>query len=349
MSLMPLTARALVLVALAALLSCARAPAPETIVLRGEALGAFYAVTVAAPPEGVDKAVLREVVEETLDRINRLMSTYREDSELSRFNRYADAAPFPLSPETYAVFEMAQRIAAESDGAFDVTIGPLVNAWGFGPDAFDAPPDDETVQALLERVGYRKLRLHEDGSISKRRPEIYCDLSGIAKGYAVDAVAEALETRGVTRYLVEVGGEIRVLGRNPSGEPWAIGIEAPLPDRRELHTVVRMTRGALATSGDYRNLYEVEGRLVSHTIDPETGQPIQHGLASASVVHESCAMADGYATALMALGPERAHAFAVEHDLAALLIVRDDAQDDFEAIATPAFQTLLSEHERSSK
>lgn len=322
----------------ALLFSCARDTTPDVLTLRGEALGTFYTVTVVEAPEPVSKTGLRHEVESALERVNTLMSTYRPDSELSRFNQHADGTPFPLSPETSTVFEMALRIAEESDGMFDITVGPLVNAWGFGPQHFDAAPDEEAIQQLLERVGYSRLHLYADGSISKSRPDVYCDLSGIAKGYAVDVTAEALEARGVKRYMVEVGGEIRVAGHNPRGEPWTLGIETPTPDRRALHTVVRLTSGALATSGDYRNMHEVDGRMVSHTIDPHTGYPVQHALASASLIHDSCTMADGYATALMAMGPERAHAFALEHGLAALLIIRDDEADDFKAIATPAFQ-----------
>ena len=332
-------ARFLLLTSLAAtgigLLSCGQSR-PARFTFTGEALGSFYTITIVAPPPGVDAEQARRIVDETLDEINRLMSTYQADSELSRFNRHADATPFSLSPSTYKVFQMALRIAEESGGAFDITVGPLVNAWGFGPEAFLQPPEEAVIEALRARVGYQKLTLHPDGAVSKSHPEVYCDLSGIAKGYATDAVAAALESIGVSSYMVEVGGEIRVAGANPDGAPWRLGIERPLPDTRQLHTVALLESGALATSGDYRNMYEVDGRRFSHTIDPQTGYPVQHTLASVSVIHESCAMADGYATALMAMGPEKAHAFADEHGLAVMLIIAGE-DDTYETVTTDAF------------
>ena len=310
---------------------------PSSLKVHGEALGTFYAITIAAPPTGMTDAWVKQLADETLDRVNRLMSTYREDSELSRFNRHDQPAPFPVSEETYKVFEIAQQIAAESGGAFDVTVGPLVNAWGFGPAAFEKPPDETTLNTLLQCTGYEKITLHPGPAISKARPDVYCDLSAIAKGYAVDAVAEAFEQAGITRYMIEVGGEIRVAGRNPRGAAWTLGIEAPKRGVRELHTAIGMEQGTLATSGDYRNMYELDGRLVSHTIDPHTGYPIQHALASASVIHSSCTWADGYATALMALGPEKAEAFARERGLAVLLLVHDADANTFKEISTPQF------------
>jgi thiamine biosynthesis lipoprotein len=311
---------------------------PASFTVHGEALGTFYTITVAAPPPGLTEARAKQLADETLDRINRLMSTYREDSELSRFNRHDQPAPFPVSEETYKVFEIAQEIAAQSGGAFDVTVGPLVNAWGFGPDAFKNSPNETTINALLQRTGYGKITLHPGPAISKATPDVYCDLSAIAKGYAVDAVADAFEQAGITRCMIEVGGEIRVAGKNPRGEAWTLGIEAPKQGVRELHTAVSMEQGALATSGDYRNMYELDGRLISHTIDPHTGYPVQHALASASVIHASCTWADGYATALMALGPEKALEFAQKQGIAVLLLVHDADSNTFKEFSTPEFE-----------
>lgn len=317
---------------------------PTSFTLHGEALGTFYTLNIAEPPEDMSEPKAQRLADSALDRVNRLMSTYLEDSELSRFNRYDGAAPFQLSGETYKVFETAQVIAEQSGGAFDVTVGPLVNAWGFGPEALQHPPDDAAIRALLERVGYQKLMLHPENRISKARPDLYCDLSAIAKGYAVDAVAEAFEEAGIRNYMIEVGGEIRVSGKNAHGLDWTLGIESPKPGVRELHTAVRIGQGALATSGDYRNMYELNGRLVSHTIDPHTGYPVSHILASVSVIHSSCMWADGYATALMALGPERAMTFAREHGLAVMLLVHDAEADHFKEISTPAFDACRVEH-----
>ena len=310
---------------------------PDAFTLRGEALGTFYTITVAMPPACMSEERTRELADATLDRVNTRMSTYLDDSELSRFNQYDGQAPFHLSQETYKVFEIARTISEQSGGAFDITVGPLVNAWGFGPAALKNPPDDAKVKELLERTGYEKLTLLPENTLTKSRPDVYCDLSAIAKGYAVDAVAEAFEKAGITRYMIEVGGEIRVAGRNKSDMPWALGIEAPKPEVRELYAAVRLEGGALATSGDYRNMYEYEGRIVSHTIDPHSGYPVRHALASASVIHSSCTWADGYATALMALGPDKAQAFALEQNLAVLLLIHDADTGGFTEFSTPQF------------
>ena len=317
----------------------------DRLTFSGEALGTYYNVTIAAPPPTVDEKAARSIVDRELAAINGLMSTYQPDSELSQFNCYAEDAPFQLSPSTAEVFRMAQTISEQSDGAFDITVGPLVNAWGFGPDAFVNPPKEDVIASLLDRVGYQKLVLHQDGSVSKKNPALYCDLSAIAKGYAVDAAAKALESVGISRYMVEVGGEIRVAGANADGEKWRLGIEKPVSEGRQLHSIVRLGSGALATSGNYRNMYEIDGRLYSHTIDPHTGYPTQHRLASASVIHTSCAMADGYATALMALGPEKALELAKKQNLAAMLIVAGKDGNNFETITTDAFKNYLEDEQ----
>lgn len=319
------------------ILAAGCSPTPHFFTIHGEALGTFYTISVAEASRDMTAERAQQLADKTLDRVNRLMSTYLEDSELSRFNQYAGDAPFQLSGETYKVFEIAQTISEQSDGAFDITVGPLVNVWGFGPEAFRQAPEAATINALLERVGYKKLTLHPEDRISKARPDLYCDLSAIAKGYAVDAVAEAFEQAGTRNYMIEVGGEIRVSGKNTHGMDWTLGIESPKTDVRELHTAVRIGQGALATSGDYRNMYELDGRLVSHTIDPHTGYPIPHALASASVIHSSCTWADGYATALMALGPEKAMGFAREHHLAVMLLIHDANVNEFTEVSTPEF------------
>jgi len=311
------------------------------LTVTGEALGTYYTVTLAEAPANVDATVLKAIVDSMLDQIARQMSTYLEDSELSRFNRYEGTDPFPLSKCIYAVFQMAQQISEQSEGAFDVTVGPLVNAWGFGPDAFTKPPDETEIATLLERVGYNKITLNDDGSISKSRPDVYCDLSAIAKGYAVDIVAAALESKGISRYMVEVGGEIKVAGQNADNQPWRLGIEKPVHEGRQLKTVVQMESGALATSGNYRNMYEIDGKLYAHTIDPHTGYPTQHQLASVSVIHRSCAMADGYATALMALGEDKAMLLATKQNLAVMFILAGKDGKSFETVTTPAFQQYL--------
>jgi len=312
----------------------------------GATMGTSYNVKVVPPP-GVERLAEQDlpgVIQARLDDINDKMSAYSEDSELSRFNQFEDTAPFPVSKETAAVFAIAQQVSEASGGAFDVTVGPLVNAWGFGPVKRSEPPTDEQVAALKERLGYRNVTVDVEAcTLRKARPDVYCDLAAVAKGYAVDEVARALEEHGYTDYMVEVGGEVRVRGAKPGGVPWRIGIEKPDAPPHTVQQAIALSDQAMATSGDYRNYYERDGVRLSHTIDPRTGRPITHKLASVSVLHEECAWADAYATAMMVLGPEEGWELAEKQDLAAYFIVRDDT-GGFVTRATPAFQRLL-DHE----
>jgi thiamine biosynthesis lipoprotein len=270
------------------------------------------------------------------------MSTYRNDSELTQFNRYLGADWFAVSAETVAVVAEAQRLAELSEGAFDVTVGPLVNLWGFGPDPRLAtiPPADE-LAAARERVGYGMLEYRRDPpALRKARPDLYVDLSSIAKGFAVDQVATAIEKLGATDYLVEVGGELRTRGLSSRGEPWRVAIERPIPGQRSVERVIEPGDSALATSGDYRNYFELDGRRFSHTIDPATGQPIDHDLASVTVLHPSATVADGLATALLVQGAERGLLLCEKHAIAALMIVR--AGDGFQERTSSAFDATTS-------
>jgi thiamine biosynthesis lipoprotein len=241
------------------------------------------------------------------------------------------------------VFQLALGISEQTGGVFDITVGPLVNAWGFGPDSVPATPlSDAEVASLLAHTGYGKLTLDPDNlTVSKADPEVYCDLSAIAKGYAVDRVGLALEEAGFFDYMAEVGGEVRTRGLNAEGQPWRIGIVCPDPTQGGLEQIVPLSGWSLATSGDYRNFYERDGVRYSHTIDPRTGRPITHNLASASVIHTECALADGYATALMVMGPEDALRWCEEHDVIAFLIVRE-AEGHFRSLASPAFERFLA-------
>jgi thiamine biosynthesis lipoprotein len=224
----------------------------------------------------------------------------------------------------------------------DITVGPLVNAWGFGPDARpETIPSDAEIAGLLEKVGYTKLVLDsESSSLRKSEPGLLCDLSAIAKGYGVDRVAEALDGLSIQDYMVEVGGEVRTRGLNDQGQAWRIGIERPSVEGRVIQQVLSLSNGAMATSGDYRNYYEVDGVRYSHMIDPRSGRPITHRLASVSIVEERCTRADGLATALLVLGPDEGYRLAVANDLAVLFMVKDD-EEGFKGLATPAFERLL--------
>lgn len=302
-------------------------PQAAHFALEGETMGTTYHIKVVLRPHQEVADNIQAMIDERLAEINALMSTYQPDSELSRFNASRDAAPFQLTHETAEVFRIALEVSAQSGGAFDVTIGPLVNAYGFGPEAKRSLEDAER-EALMQSVGYHALTLDDEDRIAKGHLKTYCDLSAVAKGYACDAVARLLEDEAIFQYMVEIGGEVKVRGRNERGKPWRLGIEKPTEGTfGELQEVVIMRRDrqpeALATSGDYRNFYMEDGKRVSHTIDARTGLPIGHLLASASVLHESCARADAYATAMMVLGPEEGMALAEKQGLAVYFVLHD--------------------------
>lgn len=289
-----------------------------------------------------DRPLPTKEIQQLLDRLDvALMSTYAPDSELSQLNRTPAITPFPLSTEVFEALSIALEIGRETQGAFDITVGPLVNAWGFGPPGRSLIPAPETIAAARERVGFEKLTLGVDTqTIVKSRGDIYCDLSGIAPGYASDAVARLLETKGYVDYLIEIGGEVKARGHNALGQPWQIGIERPVSGEHKVQNIIALSNESCATSGDYRNFFFADGRRYSHIINPATGEPINHALASVTVVHPCCARADAYATALMVLGPDAGQAFALAHQLSAYFIVRE-LDGTFSETMTPGFRALI--------
>jgi thiamine biosynthesis lipoprotein len=321
------------------------APPPGPYVaFSGSTMGTTWNVKVAGDNLGPE--ALREVgalVAESLDDVVRRMSTWESDSELSRFNASTSTQPIAISEPIVHVLTIAEEISRLSGGAFDVTVGPLVDAWGFGNKGpVSSPPSPAALQTLLGEVGYRGLHLDPKAeTLRKAHPGMAVDVSAIAKGYGVDRVAEALEESGYRNYLVEVGGELRARGRRGDGQAWRVAIERPGQEIRTLHWVVELVDRAMATSGDYRNYYELDGKRVSHTIDPRTGQPIGHALASVSVVHASTTWADAWATALNVLGPESGYALAQAQGLAAHFIL-GTGPGQFENLSTPAFKALTT-------
>ncbi len=313
----------------------------NTYIFNGPTMGTTFTVKVVN--ESIDtsaRARLQRLIEDELEDVNQKMSHYLEDSELSRFNRSSSQEPFPVSPETFQVFRHAQEISALTQGAFDVTAAPLIDLWGFGPERPpDTVPAEEDITRARGRTGHQKLVLDADSlTIRKLDPLLRCDLSAIAKGYAVDRVAEALGREGLLDYIVEVGGEVRTAGKNDAGDNWRVAIERPLPGERVIQRIVPLSGMAMATSGGYRNFYEKDGTRYSHTIDPRTGRPVTHDLAAVTVVDELCVRADGLATGLLVLGPEEAYSLAVEHDLAAFFLVAEE--DGFSERVTPAFEAI---------
>jgi thiamine biosynthesis lipoprotein len=331
-----------------ALAGCGRSRAQTDLLhFGGETMGTRYTVKIAGRFGEARAGALQAAVHAALDGVDRRMSVYRADSELSAFNRAPADAPFALSDELYAVLAAAQAASRLSDGAFDVTVAPLVDTWGFGPPqgrATRSVPPLTRVQAQRPAVGYRALRLDAAArTATKLRDGLRADLGGIAKGYGVDLAARALEAEGVHDYMIEAGGEVRVRGRHADGRPWRIGIERPDAWPPRAHYVVPLEDRAMATSGDYRIYFEQDGKRYSHEIDPASGFPIDHRLCSVTVVADDCMTADALATALIVLGPERGWALAQAQGLAAYFIERD-AAGRFTDRATPAFAALGGAH-----
>lgn len=309
-------------------------------------MGSTWSVKLV-PGSGALAAGERESIDrqirDLLTRIEGLMSTYDPASELSRFNQSRSVEPFPVAPETFAVFAWAARLAAETDGAFDVTVLPILRAWGFGPAADDhaAPPDDATLAALRANAGMDLVELDPHGAwIRKRTPEVECDLSALAPGYAADRIAELLEARDQAGFLVDVGGELVARGVNADGRPWRVAIEQPEEGTRQIARVIPLDHRAIATSGSYRNYREVNGRRLAHVIDPRTGRAVDHRLVSVSVVAAECVRADALATALLVLGPDAGPALAERLELAALFLIRTD--QGVEERRTAPFDGLVS-------
>ena len=317
----------------------------DRAVLRGPTMGTQFSVVLSGEglqPEALER--LQAEIDAELVEVNAQMSTYLPDSELSRFNTEGGVGEaFGVSAELAEVVALALEISAASQGAFDVTVGPLVDAWGFGPDPRQrALLGDETIAALRDRVGYEKL-LVEGASLRKTAADLRVDLSAIAKGHGCDRVAALVEAAGHANYMVEIGGEVRVAGSNPRGEAWRVGIERPTRDAegaRAVEAILRVRDVSVATSGDYRNYFEQDGVRYSHTLDPRTGRPITHGLASVTVIDPaSAARADAWATALNVLGPEAGLALAEERELAAYFLVR--TAEGFEIQSSTAFAPYL--------
>ena len=306
-------------------------------------MGTTFTVTVVGEPLSAESAGhLRDAIGAQLASLNALMSTYDPLSELSRFNALASSDWFHVSRDTATVFRRAREISEATGGAFDVTVGPLVDAWGFGPAGpSPIPPSDAEIERLLATVDFTQIEIDEAvPAIRKTSGDVRSDLSAVAKGYAVDRLADLLDAEGQDAYLIEIGGEIRTRGHRADGRSWRVGIERPTDGPSSLQRVIELGDAAMATSGDYRNYIERDGVRLSHTIDPRTGRPVTHALASVSVIDSLCVRADALATALEVLGPDDAYALAAERGWAALLIIREDA-GTYREQSTPAFSARV--------
>ena len=270
---------------------------------------------------------LTESIKAELMKVDASLSPFNEESVISAINNNKEVRPDQMFIE---VFNLAMGISKDTDGAFDITVAPLVNAWGFGFKN-GSQPSKQQVDSLMQIVGYQKVRL-TDGIVMKHDPRIMLDCSAIAKGYGTDRVAKLLRSRGVENFMVEIGGEIVTRGVNPDRKPWKIGVTKPTDDSlhvgHELQTILNVTNKAMATSGNYRNFYYKGGKKYVHTIDPKTGYPVQHSILSATVITKSCAVADAYATSFMVMGLEKAQKVLERHpELMAYFIYSDDDGD----------------------
>lgn len=329
---------------------CSRSPAELN--LAGPTMGTTYTVKIARPPAHLQAHEVRAVIDRELARIDESMSGYRPDSEISRFNASRSTEWFAVSADLAFVVQAAQNVSEVSGGAFDVTVTPLVQAWGFGAASTAPPdlPDEATLRRLSERIGYRKLQVRQTpAALRKDQPELTIDLNGIAPGFAVDRIAAGFNALGLPSYMIDIGGEIRVRGRNAAGEKWRIAVEEPLDaEATTPFAILELDELAIATSGEYRHYYDRDGQRYSHTIDPRSGQPIEHDLASVAVVHPEAMYADAWGTAFNVLGAEAGYELAETLGMSVMFIV--DAGGQLIPKPTPAIQPLIaSTRERRGK
>ena len=321
------------------LAACAPTPTQET--LTGPIMGTEYVVTVVdhqgkeIPSKQVEKSILA-----AMEDVNQSMSTYIEDSEISRFNRIDPGKWFDMSPQFAAVFTEAQQISEMSQGAFDATLGKAIRAWGFGRDGkITQQPSVEVLSNMRSTTGYQHIKI-KDQRVLKEVPGLEVNLSAIAKGYAVDRVAKAIDDLGIEAYLVNIGGELKAKGKNAQGISWRIGIEKPHVTGG-IAQIVELNNVAIATSGDYRNYHVIDGQHFSHTIDPKTLKPVFHKLASVSVISDKASTADAMATAMLSMGEEGAIRFAEENQIAAYLIIRGENAENYQIHTTDLFKVNL--------
>lgn len=339
---------ALLLCGVTLLSACDRNAAEQgdTMVIEGKTMGTFYRVSLA----GVDKsreAALREQIEAQLKEDDHQLSTYKDDSVLSRFNQYQGNVPQPVSAGMADAIVTSMRIGMLTGGAMDITVGPLVNLWGFGPDKQPVKtPTPEQITAARKLTGLQHLKViqQSDGQyLQKDLPGMYVDLSTVGEGYATDHLARLIEGNGISNYLVSVGGAVVSRGHNAKGNPWQVAIQKPTDKETAVQAIVDLQGMGISTSGSYRNYYELDGKRLSHIIDPATGSPITHKLVSATVIAPTALEADGWDTGLMVLGTHKALALAEKQHLAVYLITKEG--DTFKSYMSPQFKAYLKDPE----
>jgi len=299
----------------------------DIIKLHGSTMGTTYNIQYVNNDESINKDMLLNETDDLLNSIDLLMSTWRSDSELSQINNRPVGEWLSVSANTLYVLELALSISKKTHGAFDVTLEPLIEIWGFASNEVKKSiPDPKSIKYALKNIGYEHLEIDHDKGMIKKRMPIRINLSAIAKGYAVDKIAEHFDTKGIKAYLIEVGGELRLKGNKSNYAKWKVAIETPLIDKRKSFQQMNITNRAIATSGDYRNFYEINGKRYSHTIDPVTGYTVTHGLASVTVISQTAAYADAIATALMVMGPDKGYHFCEKYKIPAFFILQKNNQ-----------------------
>ena len=299
---------------------------------KGFIFGTVYNITYQS-----DKNLEKEIIRE-LDKVDASLSPFNEKSIISKINRNEEAV---VDNYFYDVFNLAMQISEDTNGAFDITVAPIVNTWGFGFKS-GSSPTNQYIDSLKQFIGYKKVRINKDKHVVKQDERIMLDCSAIAKGYGSDVVARLFNAKGIKNYMIEIGGEIVASGLSEKRLPWKIGITKPSEDSlgtsNELQTILNITDCAMATSGNYRNFYYKNGKRYAHTIDPRTGYPIQHNILSATVIAKSCAQADAYATSFMVLGLEEAKKILERHPQLLAYLIYTNKDNEYEVWHSPALK-----------
>jgi len=318
------------------------APKVAAMVLEGKTMGTFWRVSVV----GIDNAradQLRQKVQQQLDADDQLLSTWKNDSALMRFNHSSSLTPWPVNEAMADIVTESLRIGYKTQGAMDITVGPLVNLWGFGPDKQPVKtPTQAQIDAAKARTGLAFLSvINRSGRqyLQKSIPDLFVDLSTVGEGYAADHLARLMTEEGISRYLVSVGGALVSRGMNADGQPWRVAIQKPTDRENAVQAIVDINGHGISTSGSYRNYYELDGQRISHVIDPQTGRPITHKLVSVTVIAPTALEADGWDTGLMVLGPQKAQQVVREQGLAVYMIMKEG--DGFTTWMSPQFEAFL--------
>ncbi len=314
----------------------------QQTVLEGKTMGTSWRVsTPATTPE--QAKILTTKIQAMLDGDDQLLSTWKPDSALMRFNLATSPEPWPVSEAMADIVTVALRVGAKTDGAMDITVGPLVNLWGFGPDKQPVKtPTQADIDAAKARTGLQHLKVINQADrqyLQKDLPDLFVDLSTVGEGYAADHLAQLMEREGIARYLVSVGGALVSRGMNAQGAPWRVAIQKPTDQENAVQAVVDINGHGISTSGSYRNYYELDGKRISHVIDPKTGRPIEHKLVSVTVIAPTALEADAWDTGLMVLGKEKAQAVVQREGLAVYMISREG--DRFTTWMSPQFAAFL--------